>query len=542
MCRRLPFRYQVANSTSKRKHLRLYTEQPPKPVRPPIESVGCLPKLLRSFQAATGWALRCATKKTGSGIDGREASRSTEPGERTLQLEIPNPQSSIRNPQSPTPGPQPPIPRPSADALAGSIDDLLGELLETRHALRRREAELAAGVPMVPHHNEKQHLAERLEAVLLAGAEAVGCDAAALYLLDEATSELKLRSAWGLPFDRLAAPARPLQGAVADLEALLGHAVVLNDGQLIAAWNAPEDFPAAVCVPVALPTTLLGTLWFFSNARRDFNDRETNLLEVVAGRVASDLEREMLLKAGIDGAKLQKQVAAAERLQRNELPTIAPLLDGWDLAGATTQAENVGGAFHDWFSLPDGLLAATVGWSAEQGVAGALTANVVKTAIRCHARYHRQADCVLSQVNLSLWSGSAGDQIASSLLGFIETATGRIGCALAGRPSVVILHGDSWRSLSRNSIRLGESPEADFKQMCCELQPGEALAIFADGLGDDAGRRNQGPSEAEIADVLQGKLALSAAELVAAVQMAFDAHDVGRRCDRSILVIKRTPA
>ena len=126
----------------------------------------------------------------------------------------------------------------------------------------------------------------------------------------------------------------------------------------------PEDFPAAVCVPVSTPTTLLGTLWVFCNEKRDFNDRETNMLEVVAGRLASDLEREMLLRSGTDGAELQKQVAAAERLQRSELPTISPLLDGWGVAGWTAQAEGVGGAFHDWFCLPRGLLAVAVGKAA----------------------------------------------------------------------------------------------------------------------------------------------------------------------------------
>ena len=65
--------------------------------------------------------------------------------------------------------------------------------------LWQREAELAAGVPLVPHREDQKHLAARLEAVLRAGAEAVGGDAIALYLLDEATTELKLRCSWGLP-------------------------------------------------------------------------------------------------------------------------------------------------------------------------------------------------------------------------------------------------------------------------------------------------------------------------------------------------------
>ena len=367
----------MAKPASPQKHLRLYTEQPPKNVRPQIEAVACLPELLRAFQAATGWTLRyvpgseqdppagptwsarsppARRSRRGSSVwsmaeeraEGRkadernEAARIADPSERQ-----PSPRQSFSLLSSPLPSTATPPSR-----LAGSIADLLGELLQTRRALWQREAELAAGVPLVPHREEEKHLAARLEAVLRAGAEAVGGDAIALYLLDEATTELKLRCSWGLPFDRLAAPARPLQGAMADLEALLGHAVVLDDDAVMRMWNVPEDFPAAVCVPVSTPTTLLGTLWVFCNEKRDFNDRETNILEVVAGRLASDLEREMLLRAGTDGAKLQKQVAAAERLQRNELPTISPLLDGWDVAGWTAQAEGVGGAFHDWFCLP----------------------------------------------------------------------------------------------------------------------------------------------------------------------------------------------
>ena len=165
-----------------------------------------------------------------------------------------------------------PVSFEAARGLASAIGGMLEEILQLRRALVEREAELAAGVPLVPHPEEPEHLANRLEAVLRGGAQAVGCHAAALYLLDEATSKLKLRSCWGLPLDRLTAPPRPLQGAVADLESMLGHAVVLEDTPMMRHWRAPEEFAAAVCVPVSTSTTILGTLWMFSNAKRDFTD------------------------------------------------------------------------------------------------------------------------------------------------------------------------------------------------------------------------------------------------------------------------------
>ena len=277
--------------------------------------------------------------------------------------------------------------------------------------------------------------------------------------------------------------------------------MVLNDERVIRMWNMPEDFPAAVCVPVPRLARCLGTLWVFCNERRDFNDRETNIVEVVAGRLASDLEREMLLRAGTDGAELQKQLAAAERLQRNELPTISPLLEGWSVAGWTGQAEGVGGAFHDWFCLPRGLLAVAVGKAAQQGIAGALTANVVKTALRADARYHRQSERILQQVNLTLWTGSAGDQRAALFCGLIETATGRVCCASAGPVSVLRLHGNGWQSLSRSYAYLGESAESDFEQDGHELQPGDVLVMFAERANDVVDGASPPPGEAALAGV-----------------------------------------
>ena len=44
-----------------------------------------------------------------------------------------------------------------------------------------------------------EHLAHRLAAILKGGADAVGCQSAGLYLLDETTTTLKLRAAHNLP-------------------------------------------------------------------------------------------------------------------------------------------------------------------------------------------------------------------------------------------------------------------------------------------------------------------------------------------------------
>jgi sigma-B regulation protein RsbU (phosphoserine phosphatase) len=516
-------------------YLKIFREEPPQPAPVQLKDLPSLAELFKAFRQATGWSLQYAAGPEPCQPTDLTWSAPVNPGVGATpgHLRI-DPVGSRRR------APARQVDLKAVRKLASALAGVVGELLRTQHALWQREAELAAGVPLVPHRNEQQHLASRLESVLKGGAEAVRCQAAALFLLDEATTSLKLRSGWGLPRARLADPPRPLQGALADLEAMLGHAVVLNDTHLLAQWNPPEDFPSAVCVPVATSTTILGTLWIFSSRKRDFDDHETNIIEVTAGRVAAELEREMLMREGVDGAQLKRQIAAAERLQRNQLPTIAPLLDDWDLAGWNSQAGPVGGDFYDWFALPDSLLVAAVGDVAGQSVEAALSASALKAALRSHGQYHRDAAELLAQVNLTLWTGSAGDQSAGLFCGLVETGTGRVRYGLAGNPAVVLLRPEGWKSLSQPAPSLGESPESLYRQQECGLEPGEAMVIFTAGVRDARDQHGKALGEVGLAEALKTRLELPAKELVAIARDRLEAHaPAGKRQDRTVLVIKR---
>ena len=383
-------------------HLRLHVEDLPdqQPALTPPE----LQPLLAAFEEATGWQLRNETCPLALGetwsmaLDGGD-------GQPTGRLVLSRPEAEQKDEVSP-----PAIELQPARHLALALGNLLAEVNRFKRAVWQREAELAAGVPVAKRADNEPHLAERLESVLKGGTEAVGCQAAGLYLLDEGTSELKLRAAFGLPLERLLDPARPLRGSVADLEALVGHAVVLEDTSLLAHWKCPEDYPSAVCVPVSSPTVPLGTLWMFSDSPRDFLPHETNLIEIVAGRLAADLEREMLLAAGASAKGRDQQFDAAARWMEDRLPSVAPLVPGYEVAGWTCQSADVGGDFHDWAVLPDGRLALAVGDAEGRLLQSGLGAASLHAAIKAHSAYPHAAKELLERINESLLAASPGDQ------------------------------------------------------------------------------------------------------------------------------------
>lgn len=519
-------------------HLKIYTEHSPKVVRPPIEAIGSLPEVLHAFQTITGWSLRYV-----AGVEPKPTGDQTwtvpiTPGKGSppghLRLE-PLDSELTANAMHRA------VDFDTARALALALAGMLDELQQTRHVLWQREAELAAGVPLVPLSDEESHLAEKLQTTLRGAAEAVDCQAAALYLIDETTTVLKMRSCWGLPFERLMAPARRMKGELADLEALLGHAVVLENTALMPGWKAPEDFASAVCVPVASASTLLGTLWVFGAEVHEFTDQQVHIIEIVAGKLASDLEREMLLREGVDGAQMKKQWTAGERLLRSQLPAISPMLDNWDISAWAAQGQELGGAFYDWFCLSDGLVAVSLGDAMNRGLEAAMSACAVKAAARAHGQYNRQAERILQQVNLTLWTGSAGDQYADMFYGLIETATGRVSYAAAGKPSVLFLRQDEWKSLTHSSPPLGESPDTNYEPFTCELKPGEALAIFNEGLRIAADKQGCPLDESGLGKLLADNIHLSADQLTSMARECLRLHAAfPDQDDVAIVIIKRT--
>ncbi|MBN2217618.1 MAG: serine/threonine-protein phosphatase [Pirellulales bacterium] len=519
-------------------YLRVYSEQPSETPRPEPLAVESLPKVIAAFEQATGWPLEHVPGPKSNSRHSLTWSTPVSPG---VGPTLGHLSLGRRGSTSDAP-PATPIDQPTAEHLAEALDALLQELSETELALRDREAELAAGVTPLPTDSGEGSLAERLEAVLKGGAEAVGAHAAALYLLDEITSELKLRSVWGLPRSRLRKPARPLAGALADLEAMLGHAVVLEDARIMQRWKVPEDFASAVCVPVSSPTTILGTLWIFSRDKRDFNERQTNVIEVTAGRLAADLERETLLGQGAGGTYWRHQLAAAERAQRGSLPTMAPLLDDWQTAGWVAQADQLGGDFFDWFCLPESRMAIALGDAAARGVEGALSAGAVKASFRSHAQYQRRAEQLLGQVNLTLWTGSSGDQSANLFAGLVDTASGEVHFGSAGQLGVMVVRPGGWESLSQPSPALGVSPESQYQGQTYELQPGESLVVFSDGFREAIDRQGRPLGEAGLAEALVDHAGATAEQLVRIAQNRLATHAAApEKMDRAVLVVKRTP-
>ncbi|MDR2345877.1 MAG: GAF domain-containing protein [Planctomycetaceae bacterium] len=180
------------------------------------------------------------------------------------------------------------------EEFVDSLALLLGDAYRWQQMVRKYEEELASIIPINSVKHDEIKFVETLFNILKSGAKLLCCQAASFYVLNMDDQTLKLRSCWGLPEERLLESPRLLHESLADIEAMLGQAVILNEDYLFETWQSPESFPTAICVPVMSPATIIGTLWFFADIKRDFTNKDRYLIELIAGRISTELEHAAL--------------------------------------------------------------------------------------------------------------------------------------------------------------------------------------------------------------------------------------------------------
>ncbi len=423
--------------------------------------------------------------------------------------------------------------------LAQVIGALVTDLHDTHRALWHREAELATSVPVVIKPQEETgQLASKFAAVLQAAAGSIGCQAAAMYLLDDDTRHLKLRAHWGLTHTRFAQPPRPLRGSRADLEALAGHAVTLADTQACGEWNLPEPAAAAACVPISSATMPLGTLWVFGDQPRDFSDVEVNLLEIIAGRLAAELEREVLLRS--QGEMGKSQLESAVCWQQALVPPPVESLEQWQLAARPSAREGLHGDLFHWQLDEQQRLQLTMATAHAEGLPAALSAARLAGVLQGRTDVVASPAEVLQQLDHALVSGSAGDEYATAFSALLDDVHGNVTFAATGHIDAFVVRPHGWEPvIEPNERSLGDgSPTYPLRQV--SVEPGDLLVVLASKPRSGPRLRQAGMLDAPyFAEAVLHHLHLKPAELATLVASLWEPGQTDWDFPPAVLIAKR---
>ncbi|MFA5262416.1 MAG: SpoIIE family protein phosphatase [Opitutaceae bacterium] len=187
--------------------------------------------------------------------------------------------------------------------------------------------------------------------------------------------------------------------------------------------------------------------------------------------------------------RIQNELRIAGEIQASMLPQdIEHTIGGKhiDVSASMSPAKEAGGDLYDVFLLDDDHLLFVIADVSDKGMPAALfmAATVTILRARATAQFVDSPEVLMTRINEQLIKQNSMYQFVTTFLGVIKLSTGEVATSDGGhnRPYLRRLGKPAAMLPRGGGIALGVMPEAVFKRATLQLQPGDTLLLYTDGV------------------------------------------------------------
>lgn len=241
-----------------------------------------------------------------------------------------------------------------------------------------------------------------------------------------------------------------------------------------------------MCVPLLAQDQILGLIHIDTmRPTEHFTGDDLNLLAAIANQAALAVSNARLHSQLLTQDRMQRDLELATRVQKSFLPDSLPEIEGFEFKQAYKAALDVGGDFYDFIQLGETEWGIVVGDVSGKGVSAALLMAKLMSEVRVSAQVSSDPATVLGNLNARLAAGGTEDIFVTLLFMKLETDTKRLTISNAGHLPPVVRRGQDGTVLRLEeslNYPLGVLDDTEFEQSEFQLQSGDAVAAFTDGI------------------------------------------------------------
>ncbi len=316
---------------------------------------------------------------------------------------------------------------------------------------------------------------------------------------------------------------------VKDKESLLVRDTHLDDlfnKQVSIVENKVRSFMA---VPLQTSEKVIGLLYLDSSMIREFSKDDLNLVTVMANIAAIRIENARLAEVEREEQITRKELEQAADLQRRLLPTKSPEVPGVDLAGYNVPCRTVGGDYYDFFSYPDGRVAVIVADVAGKGMPAAMLMSSLQARVQVLAEDSLDVAQLVARLNRAICINTPQNKFITFFMAILDTKTGEMAYCNAGHnPPILARAAGPVETLEGGGLVLGILPNAAYTARSTQLDPGDTLVLFSDGVTEAACPGSMEEyGEDRLQDLIGANRQQGAAELIETINQSVDIWAAG---------------
>lgn len=285
-----------------------------------------------------------------------------------------------------------------------------------------------------------------------------------------------------------------------------------NDEHWQALANQLEAVRSVLSVPILKNQALAGILTLTHRQRGYFSAESAKLMQVVAQQIALAIEYARCYgELETYSHAVRMELEKGREIQQDFLPNPLLHVSGWEIAAFFKPARRLAGDFYDTFLLPNGSFGIIIGDVCDKGVGAALFMGLFRSLLRLFSGQHSwrpsntlnqnttlvgepvstnpkdldALEAVMLTNNYIAQNHSQLGMFATLFFGVLNPETGVLSYINAGHELPIILRASGAKErLKTTGPVVGPLPKSTYKVLQVQLEPGDILIGYSDGVTD----------------------------------------------------------
>jgi len=323
--------------------------------------------------------------------------------------------------------------------------------------------------------------------------------------------------------------------------------LLINDFEKDDRFNIVDKqrFPirSMLSVPLRLKGRMIGLLNVFNKRMEgDFSADDQRLLSIIASQSAQAIENARLYEEEQALVRMQEEMRLAYEIQMKLMPKEPPQVPGYEIAGKSIPAMEVGGDYFDFIPVDKHQLAFCLGDISGKGMPAALLMANLQATLRGQIFLNTNARECVQRSNTLLYRSTDTNKFATLFYGLLNTQNHELCYCNAGHnPPILLTRSMQLQRLGPGGLMLGFMEDFSYSQDVVSLAPGDLLILFSDGITEAMNADEEEFEEERLLKVVRENMddlpGVLIDKIIGAVQSF--GGDEPQTDDMTVIVIKR---
>jgi len=305
-----------------------------------------------------------------------------------------------------------------------------------------------------------------------------------------------------------------------------------------------ESIKSLICVPLMVKSELIGVLTVYNKkSGTEFTEADQRLLGIIAAQSAQVVENARLYEEEKAYALMQQQIRLARQIQIDLLPKIPPVMPGYDIAGVSIPAQEVGGDYFDFLVIDDDRVALCLGDVSGKGLPASLLMANLQATLRGQTFFETSAGECTTRSNQLLYKSTDPEKFATLFYGMRNEKTPEFCFCNAGHENPMLFSdGDDPARLATGGLVLGISNDFPFEEETVTFAKDGVLVIFSDGISEATNAEDDQFGDDRVLELIRAHRHESSSDIINRLVEAVRAHtgNAPQMDDITLIAVKRT--